>query len=175
MPEDRRSQDRRTQDQPVEAAPELSPVERRVLRSLDGEDRRGRRISNEELLRERTVEGYLRGAVMPRWMERLKEIQSATEAHRRALAEAYAHEREAYAGDPEGFARAWRERVARRSFEDVNDLVRDHNQWYPVERQLPMDPRTGEYVLIAGRPYTRDELTTDWALAEFPPELSEQS
>ncbi|MCW3001190.1 MAG: hypothetical protein JWQ20_488 [Conexibacter sp.] len=164
MAEDRRHQD----------SPGLSPVERRVIRALDGEDRRGRPISNQELLRERTVEGYLRGAVMPRWMERLKEIHSATEVHRSALADAYAQEREEHAGDPEGFARAWRERVARRSFEDVNDLIRDHNEWYPVERQLPMDPRTGEYVLIAGRPYWRKELTTDWALAQFPPVLGER-
>jgi hypothetical protein len=31
-----------------------------------------------------------------------------------------------------------------------------------------MDPRTGEYVQIAGRPYTREELTPEWALALFP-------
>jgi hypothetical protein len=68
------------------------------------------------------------------------------------------------------FAREWRELVAQRSFDDVNDLVRDHNEWYPVERQLPMDPHTGEYVLIAGRSYTREELTAEWALARFPPE-----
>jgi hypothetical protein len=161
MGEDRRSHDPGA----------LSPVERRVIRSLDGEDRRGRRISNEELLRERTVEGYLRGAVMPRWMERLKEIHSGTEAHRRRLADDYVELRQEHAGDPQGFAEAWRDRVARRSFEDVNELIRDHNQWYPVERQLPMDPRTGEYVLIAGRPYWRDELTDDWALRHFPAEL----
>jgi hypothetical protein len=160
------SEDRRTEDQPA-----LSPVERRVLRALDGEDRRGRRISNEELLRERTVEGYLRGAVMPRWMERLKEIHNGTEAHRRRLADEFAAFAEEHAEDPEGFAQAWRDHVARRTFEDVNDLIRDHNQWYPVERQLPMDPRTGEYVLIAGRPYWRTELDADWALSQFPPVL----
>jgi hypothetical protein len=160
------SEDRRTEDQP-----ELSPVERRVLRALDGEDRRGRRISNQELLRERTVEGYLRGAVMPRWMERLKEIHSGTQAHRRRLADEFAELAEEHQDDPEGFAQAWRDHVARRSFEDVNELIRDHNQWYPVERQLPMDPRTGEYVLIAGRPYWRTELDADWALSQFPPVL----
>ncbi|HEY4095900.1 MAG TPA: hypothetical protein VGM33_10335 [Baekduia sp.] len=153
------SEDRRT---------ELSPVERRVLRALDGEDRRGRPISNEELLRERTVEGYLRGAVMPRWMERLKEIHSGTEAHRRRLAADFEALAAEHPDDPEGFAEAWHALVARRSFEDLNDLIRDHNQWYPVERQLPMDPRTGEYVLIAGRPYWREELTEAWALREFP-------
>jgi hypothetical protein len=55
--------------------PDLSAVERRVERSLDGEHRRGKRISTEELQRERSVERYLRGALMPRWMERLREIQ----------------------------------------------------------------------------------------------------
>ena len=131
--------------------PQHSPVERRVARSLDGEDRHGRPIPTEELHRERSVENYLRGAVMPRWMERLREIEAGTRRHRSALAADYAYLRERFA--------------------DVNDLVQDHNEWYPVERQLPTDPRTGEYVLIAGRPYTREELTPEWALAQFPAEL----
>ncbi|MDX6731348.1 MAG: hypothetical protein QOC54_1296, partial [Baekduia sp.] len=114
------AENRRSEDEPA-----LSPVERRVLRALDGEDRRGRRISNEELLRERTVEGYLRGAVMPRWMERLKEIHNGTDAPRRRLADEFAELAEEHAGDPEGFAHAWREHVGRRTYEDVNDLIRD--------------------------------------------------
>lgn len=149
---------------------DLSAVERRVQRSLDGEHRRGKRISTEELQRERSVENYLRGALMPRWMERLREIQSGVERHRARLAADYTWLREQCGGDAQRFAREWRELVAQRSFDDVNDLVRDHNEWYPVERQLPMDPRTGEYVLIAGRPYTREELTAEWALEQFPPE-----
>jgi len=156
---------------PEDPRPDLSAVERRVQRSLDGEHRRGKRISTEELQRERSVENYLRGALMPRWMERLREIQSGTERHRSRLAADYAWLREQHAGDPDGFARAWTDLVRERSFDDVNGLVADHNEWYPVERQLPMDPFTGEYVLIAGRPYTREELTPEWALALFPPEL----
>jgi hypothetical protein len=152
--------------------PQLSAVERRVLRSLDGEDRRGQPISQQELHRERTVEGYLRGGVMPRWMERLRDIESGTRLHRRRLAADREWLREQHADDPERFAAEWRALVAARRFDDVNDLIRDHNQWYPVERQLPMDPSTGEYVLIAGRPYQREELTADWALAEFPPDPS---
>jgi hypothetical protein len=151
--------------------PQHSAVERRVARSLDGEDRRGRAIPTEELHRERSVENYLRGAVMPRWMERLRDIDAGTRRHRSALAADYAYLREQCGDDRERFADEWRALVDRRSFADVNDLVRDHNEWYPVERQLPMDPRTGEYVLIAGRPYTREELTREWALAEFPAEL----
>jgi hypothetical protein len=153
--------------------PQPSPVERRVARSLDGENRHGRAIPTEELQRERTVENYLRGAVMPRWMERLKDIEAGTRQHRRALAADHAYLREQHAGDPDGFARTWRARVEQRSFDDVNDLVDDHNEWFPVERQLPVDPRTGEYVKIAGRPYTRDPLTVAWALALFPPTLED--
>src|SRR3954462_5232709 len=150
--------------------PQPSPVERRVARSLDGEDRHGRPISTEELHRERTVENYLRGAVMPRWMERLRDIETGVRPPPAALAPDFAWVRAQCGEDRERFAREWRALVARRSFDDVNDLVRDHNEWYPVERQLPVDPRTGEYVLIAGRPYTREELPDAWALAQFPPE-----
>ena len=69
--------------------PQHSPVERRVARSLDGEDRHGRPISTEELHRERTVENYLRGAVMPRWMERLRDIEAGIRRHRSALQRDY--------------------------------------------------------------------------------------
>jgi hypothetical protein len=159
--------DQRTPGEPLR----LSAVERRVARSLDGENRRGQPIPTEELQRERSVENYLRGAVMPRWMERLRDIHSGIERHRSRLAADYAWLREQCGDDAERFAREWRELVGRRSFDDVNDLVRDHNEWYPVERRLPMDPRTGEYVLIAGRPYTREELTPEWAFALFPARL----
>ena len=93
--------------------PQLSAVERRVLRSLDGEDRRGRRSPTEELHRERTVEDYLRGAVMPRWMERLRDIERGIRRHRPRLAADHEWLREQHADDPERFAAAWRALVAR--------------------------------------------------------------
>ena len=71
-------------------------------------------------------------------------------------------------GDPAAFARAWADRVGAWDFEDVNELVRQHNDWYPVERDLPMDPRTGEYVKILGRSHHRAELGPDWVLEQFP-------
>lgn len=150
--------------------PKLSAVEKRVIRSLDGEDRRGQPLSQQELHRERSLEGYLRGAVMPRWMERLRDIESGIRRHRTRLAADYEWLRAQHPDDDAAFAREWRALVESRSFDEVNDLIRDHNEWYPVERQLPMNPLTGEYVLIAGRPYWREELTVEWALAEFPPE-----
>jgi hypothetical protein len=157
------SEDRR----PADA---LSPTERHIARSREDDRPHGRPLTHDQLTRERSVEGYLRGAVMPRWMERLREIHAATERHRRELAALYAALREEHAGDPEAFAQAWRRRAERRSFLDVNELIDQHNDWYPVERQLPMDPSTGDYVLIAGRSYRRAPLDADWILRQFPVE-----
>jgi hypothetical protein len=154
---------------PTGEPPAATPAERRIARSRQDDQRHGR-FSTESLQSERTVEGYLRAAVMPRWMERLKEIHAGMDRHRRELAGAYAYHRERHGDDTAAFASAWRDRVRRWSFEDVNELVRQHNDWYPVERQLPMDPRTGDYVLIAGRSYRRDELDAAWALEQFPAE-----
>ena len=47
-------------------------------------------------------------------------------------------------------------------------LIEQHNDWYPIERQLPMDPRTGDYVRFAGRSYRRPILGPHWILEHFP-------
>ena len=43
-------------------------------------------------------------------------------------------------------------------FDELNELIRQHNEWYPIERDLPMDLRTRDYVLINGRSYRREPL-----------------
>ena len=53
-------------------------------------------------------------------------------------------------------------------FDDLNDLIRQHNEWYPIERDLPMDLRTRDYVLINGRSYRREPLSPQWVLERFP-------
>jgi hypothetical protein len=35
-----------------------------------------------------------------------------------------------------------------------------------------MDPKTGDYVLVAGKPYRLDELDAAWALERFPADLT---
>jgi hypothetical protein len=50
--------------------------------------------------------------------------------------------------------------VARR-IEEINNLIRDHNRFYPVERNLPIDAATGE-LLDMGEPWRpRSALTID--------------
>ena len=62
-------------------------------------------------------------------------------------------------------AKSWR-------FDDLNELIAEHNEYYPIERNLPIDPRTGDYVTIVGRSYRREPLGRDWILERFPPALS---
>lgn len=45
-----------------------------------------------------------------------------------------------------------------------------HNEWYPIERDLPMDLRTRDYVLVNGRSFRRPLLDPAWILDRFPPE-----
>jgi hypothetical protein len=71
--------------------------------------------------------------------------------------------------DPEAFAEQWRARAHEWNFDAVNELIRQHNEWYPIERNLPLDPRTRDYVKIRGRSYRRTEIGPEWVLEHFPP------
>jgi hypothetical protein len=117
------------------------------------------------------LEKYIRAAVLPRFMVRLREIEDQLAHHRFALERAHRELQAACGGDPELFARRWREIAAGWRFDEVNELIRQHNEYYPVERNLPIDPRTGDYVTVVGRPYRRDEIGPEWVLERFPPSL----
>jgi hypothetical protein len=95
------------------------------------------------------------------WMRRLRAIELAVELHEQQLADAYA-ERES----PE----QWRRLAEAWDFSEVNDLIERHNRYYPAESRLPMNPRTGDFVRINGKPYTRAPLDAGWILARFPPD-----
>jgi hypothetical protein len=47
-------------------------------------------------------------------------------------------------------------------------LIGQHNEWYPIERDLPIDLRTRAYVLINGRSYRREPLSAGWMFAQSP-------
>jgi hypothetical protein len=150
-----------------------SPVEQLLERTSDPapEDRR---LSDRARQAQRSLEAYLRSGSPPRWMQRIAEIEQGIRRERRRLAEAHRTLAARHAGDPEGFARHWREVAASWSFDELNVLIDQHNEWFPIERQLPVDPRTRDYVRIHGRSYRRRRLDADWVLEEFPPVLPDQ-
>jgi len=58
-------------------------------------------------------------------------------------------------------ARSW-------DFEQLNALIAQHNAWYPIERDLPLNPRTGDYLRVGGRSHRRPQLGERWVLEQFP-------
>ncbi len=144
-----------------------APAEKVVAGSLIDHTGVGKPLSERTLQRERTVESYLRGEAIPRYMQRAAEIERGVRDLRRRLAATHSRTRTEHP-DPAAFAAAWAERVARWDVAALNELVRQHNQWYPIERDLPMDPRTGDYVLVHGRSHVREPITPEWILARFP-------
>jgi hypothetical protein len=145
-----------------------SPTERFVLERLEDPRSGGRPISERARRTQRSLENYLKAGVRPRWMERLIEIERGTARERHRLAEAYETLQAECGDDRERFARRWRTIAEGWPFEELNELIRTHNEWYPVERDLPMDLRTRDYVLINGRSYRRRELDAGWILEQFP-------
>jgi hypothetical protein len=104
------------------------------------------------------------------WMRRLRAIEIAVQLHEDQLAEAWEALREECGADQRRFAREWRECAESWDFSEVNDLIERHNRFYPAESRLPMNPRTGDFVPVNGRPYTRSPLDAAWILARFPPD-----
>ena len=145
-----------------------TPAERFVLESLEDPRSGGRPFSDRARQTRRSLEHYLKAGMRPRWMERLIEIERGTAHHRRRLEEAYAGLCDECGEDRARLSRRWRAIADAWSFGDLNDLIRTHNEWYPVERDLPMDLRTRDYVLVNGRSYRRRELDATWILELFP-------
>jgi hypothetical protein len=143
-------------------------AERFIADSLEDPRSAARPISERARQSQRSLEHYLKAGVRPRWMDRLIEIESGTKRERRRLEEAYENLQAECGRDRARFARRWRAIAEAWSFEELNDLIRTHNEWYPVERDLPMDLRTRDYVLINGRSYRRRELDAAWILEQFP-------
>ena len=135
-----------------------TPVDRYLERRIEDIRVDNPEVSRSSLQRPRTLEGYFQAHGPPRWMERIAEIERGIARERRRLKAAYeATPREQWRATAE----AW-------SFEEVNELIRQHNEWFPIERQLPVDPRTRDYVLVGGRPYRRTPLGPEWVLEKFP-------
>ncbi len=148
-------------------------------RDLEGSPLRGKPIQSRLRNFRPAVDRYVvsLGGPLP-YMRRLRQIELETEQHEQRLAEA----RNGWprrgttspprAPAPAGFDRRWRALATRWRFHAVNDLIDRHNRWYPAEARLPMDPRTGDFVPVGGRPYRREPLDAGWILERFPPELA---
>ncbi len=146
-------------------------VERLVGRDVDESSGKGRPLSDRSRQSARSVEAYLQGGVRPRWMERAVDVDGGIARERRLLEGAYSELREACARDGGDFAERWRALATAWPFPaELIELIDQHNEWYPIERDLPLNPRTGDYVRVGGRSYRRPRLGPEWVLEQFPAE-----
>jgi hypothetical protein len=157
-----------------------TPRERRQLAGLEADLREAPQRGQHVRLRLRNfspaADSYLAAARGPlAYMLRLHAIEVLTEEHEERLAEAWRSLADECGSDPRAFAARWRAIAGTWDFSGVNALVERHNRWYPVESGLPMNPATGDYVLINGRTYRMPPLGAGWVLERFPPALERVS
>lgn len=143
-----------------------TPVERFLARKTEDAREAAPELRRSVLQRERSLEGYFDAGSPPRWMERLAEIARLERRARRDLEAAYRALRDEVAAAE--FAERWRATAEAWDFADVNELIAQHNEWFPIERRLAIDLRTRDYVLIHGRSYRREPLDAGWILERFP-------
>src|SRR3954451_14643967 len=132
----------------LEADRELNPLTGKPLR---------RRLRNFRA----EADNYLAslGGPLP-YMQRLREIELATERHLARLAEAHAELRDD--------AEAWRRLAERWDFGEINELIDRHNRYYPSGAPWGRAPRPGDFVRAGGNPSRREPLDARWTLARFP-------
>jgi hypothetical protein len=146
---------------------------RRLAEDLAGSPLKGQPVRRRLRNFRPDAASYIASLGGPRaYMTRLREIHDLTEAHERRLAEEWARLAVEWRSDEAAFAREWRALAERWNFYEVNDLIDRHNRWYPLESQLPMDPKTGDFVKVDGKPYRRRPLDAAWVLERFPPVLA---
>lgn len=110
-------------------------------------------------------------AGLPHRIERLLAIERETERLLRRLETEYLEAVEESPQDAATFASGWRERVRRISFLEVNELVDEHNEWFPIEARLRWDLHLQDYRAPFGLPWRKQRIDDEWALERFPPEL----
>lgn len=150
-----------------------SRAERRALEEdLQGSPLKGKRLRRRWRNFRPDAASYVMslGGPLP-YMVRLREIHDLTVYHERRLDEAWRELAAACRRDGGAFALSWRATAEAWNFVEVNDLIDRHNRYFPIETRLPMDPKTGDFVLLDGKPYWRRLLDAEWVLERFPPVL----
>ncbi len=106
-----------------------------------------------------TAEDGLRAAMgIPYWIRRRKRLEHHMEELERRIESTWRRTS----------PRQWTVVAASWDLSDINREIQDFNTFYPVERNLAMDPRTREFIEL-GRPWKPiARLDSAWILTRFP-------
>jgi hypothetical protein len=129
----------------------------------DGEGGIGKSIDpprNFHISTEERVRALAAGA--PAWSVRKRRIEDAIARYERTLRDVQDALLVAGASAARIEAKLL-ERAKRFDIAKTNALIETHNRYYPIEANLPIDPRTGGYLQL-GRLWSREPLVTAEAL-----------
>jgi hypothetical protein len=107
----------------------------------------------------------------PAWSRRLKRIHDLTNATTEEMDAAWRKVARLARGNANRFASDWQRHAANADFSELNELIANHNWYFPIEANLAMDPKTLDYVKFGGEDYRRRPLDSAWVLEHFPPDL----
>ena len=107
----------------------------------------------------------------PAWSRRLKRIHDMTNSMSEDLDAAWHKWAQSVRGNASRFAAEWQRQAASTDFSRLNELIENHNRYFPIEANLAMDPKTLDYVKFGDEDYRRRPLTVAWVLEQFPPDL----
>ena len=109
----------------------------------------------------------------PAWVMRLKRIEDWMDQTSTKVREEWFETALENAGNTGYFRREWIHYVENFDFSRVNKWISDHNEYFPIEANLPYDIRTGK-IFYCGKPFTKkDFLGQTWLLDQFPPNLEQ--
>jgi hypothetical protein len=104
----------------------------------------------------------------PRWLERLQDIESEEIRVLGDLEREWLALAAATGAAPASFAEAWSARATAFDLSELNLLIGRHNEYFPIERRLPFDLRSGDYRAPWGIPWRRTPRDAAWILERFP-------
>ena len=101
----------------------------------------------------------------PAYATRKKSIEDLVERYLTVLVALHDTRVAKLATDEEAMTRALLAKAATFDLARLNELIENHNLYYPIEASLPTDVRTGEY-MVYGRPWLPDERWTTTRFVE---------
>jgi len=104
----------------------------------------------------------------PYYAMRARQIEQLTDQLMEDLAVQYRDMIKKFVHRPEVFAVKWRESIDSLELDTINDLIERHNEYYPIEANLAMDPRSGVTMLGPVPWEPKEKVTIESLLQQFP-------
>ncbi len=108
---------------------------------------------------------------LPNRIERLKRIEQELERQHRRLRAAWTELAEDCANDAAAFRERWSQRLRGWSFLEHDELVDEHNEWFPIEARLVWNRELDDYRAPFGLPWRKAHVDREAIAATYPPDL----